>query len=262
MPRDNKKEITTLLKISKDGAIVVHDEVVDLEKKVDENTANIKDEIKETKEMIKDFGGVERLKGDTPKVGTDFEQPKDGETPTDEELLILIKPLIPQVKDGKTPTKEEILKLIKPLIPKVEDGETPTDKQLLDLIKPLIPEPKKGEDGKDVDESRIEEIESDVKKLGERLKKIPKGGGGRIITGRYVNTPMVDVFTGDASTKAFTLSKAPKSLDTVKGWGSDFPHILVNGSDGGFTIAGKVLTLNDIVDAPSLDARFVVEYYI
>lgn len=89
-------------------------------------------------------------------------------------------------------------------------------------------------------------------------KKIPTGG---IITGRYVHTPMVDVFTGDASTKAFTLSKAPKDLATVKGWGSDFPYILVEGSDNGFTINGKVLTLNDVVDAPSLNARFVIEYY-
>jgi len=47
-------------------------------------------------------------------------------TPTESELLALIKPLIPEVKDGKTPTQEELLALIRPLIPKVKDGISPT----------------------------------------------------------------------------------------------------------------------------------------
>lgn len=105
---------------------------------------------------------------------------------------------------------------------------------------------------------RMKDLEELIKKVHNRLDKMPHA----VQTPKYVNTPMVDVFTGDASTKAFTLSKAPKTLDTVKGWGSDFPFILVNGSDGGFTILGRTLTLNDIVDAPSSDARFVVEYYV
>jgi len=67
----------------------------------------------------------------------------DGHTPTDTELLAIIKPLIPvlrQPEDGHTPTDEELLSLIKPLIPIVKDGETPSDDRLLSLIKPLIPE--------------------------------------------------------------------------------------------------------------------------
>lgn len=46
-------------------------------------------------------------------------------------------------KDGKTPTADELLKLIKPLIPKPikgDAGKTPTKKELLALIEPLIPE--------------------------------------------------------------------------------------------------------------------------
>jgi hypothetical protein len=65
-----------------------------------------------------------------------------GDTPTNEELLKLIVPLIPKIRqpeDGHTPTDEELLGLIKPLIPKVKNGETPTDERLLDLIRPLIP---------------------------------------------------------------------------------------------------------------------------
>lgn len=60
-------------------------------------------------------------------------------------------------KDGKTPSKEELMALIKPLIPppeKAKDGKTPTKKELLALIEPLIPEMpvaipgKPGKDGK------------------------------------------------------------------------------------------------------------------
>ena len=66
----------------------------------------------------------------------DFEDIK----PTDERLVEIIKPLIPEVVDGKTPSKEDLLAIIKPLIPQVENGKTPSQSELLDLIKPLIPE--------------------------------------------------------------------------------------------------------------------------
>jgi cell division protein FtsB len=83
----------------------------------------------------------------------------NGETPSDEKLLGLIRTVIAEnpPKDGKTPTAEELLAIIKPLIPQAipgpqgVPGETPSDQRLLDLIKPLIPEPipgPKGEPGK------------------------------------------------------------------------------------------------------------------
>lgn len=53
---------------------------------------------------------------------------------------------------GETPTKEELLSLIKPLIPDPipgNDGITPTKKELQALIKPLIPKPIPGKDGND-----------------------------------------------------------------------------------------------------------------
>jgi hypothetical protein len=83
----------------------------------------------------------------------DMHQPEDGKpghTPTDTELLAIIKPLIPKLRqpeDGHTPTKEEILALIKPLIPEVKNGETPSDERLIALINPLIPEIKIDEAG-------------------------------------------------------------------------------------------------------------------
>jgi len=65
-----------------------------------------------------------------------------GDSPTEEDLLKLIKPLIPEpIKGdvGRTPTEKEILALIEPLVPKIENGKTPTKKELLDIIEPLIP---------------------------------------------------------------------------------------------------------------------------
>jgi len=67
---------------------------------------------------------------------------KDGNTPTEQELISLILPLIPEIENGHTPTNEEIIELIKPLIPKVENGATPSKEELLDLIQPLIPKVK------------------------------------------------------------------------------------------------------------------------
>lgn len=65
---------------------------------------------------------------------------------------------------GDTPTNEELTELIKPLIPEVKDGKTPTPSELIDLIIPLIPEPEKGEDGKDyiLTEKDKEEIVSKI----------------------------------------------------------------------------------------------------
>ena len=65
---------------------------------------------------------VVTIKGKTPVAGEDYPIPADGHTPTEEELLELIKPLIPVVADGHTPTEEELLELIKPLI-SLDTGE-------------------------------------------------------------------------------------------------------------------------------------------
>ena len=80
--------------------------------------------------------------------------------------------------------------------------------------------------------------------------------------GRPVHVPMVDDWSGftDGSTKQFYLTKAPRSLATIKIWGSDFPYILRANVD--FTITGKLVTLTSDVDAPSNGATLICEYYI
>ena len=105
-------------KIKDEQTLAVFVMVKELENKIDEEIPHIK-------------SIIERMKGE------------DGHTPTKEELLDIIKPLIPDPingEDGYTPTDKDLLRLIKPLIPKIENGKTPTRKELLDLIMPLIPE--------------------------------------------------------------------------------------------------------------------------
>ena len=52
--------------------------------------------------------------GYAPRKGKDY---FDGRTPTTNELINLILPLIPKVQDGKTPTESELLALIKVALP-------------------------------------------------------------------------------------------------------------------------------------------------
>ncbi|MCK9320236.1 hypothetical protein [Methanoculleus sp.] len=123
-------------------------------------------EIKEKKSAIKNFEDFIK-KGKLPELLVSIVEKiaktpgikgDKGDTPTDEELVALIKPLIPEpIKgedgvdglDGETPSEEYLLELIRPLIPQVKNGETPSDERLLSLIRPLIPNVKNGVDGKD-----------------------------------------------------------------------------------------------------------------
>jgi hypothetical protein len=93
--------------------------------------------------------------GPAGQNGANGQNGRDGATPSDEQLLGLIRRVISEnpPKDGHTPTAEELLAIIKPLIPTAVPGpqgvpgETPSDQRLLDLIKPLIPEPVPGPKG-------------------------------------------------------------------------------------------------------------------
>lgn len=79
---------------------------------------------------------------------------KEGHTPTDQELLALIEPLIPEVtdgKDGKTPTDSHLRSLILPMIPEpvvneARDGHTPTDSELMALINKALNKNKETKD--------------------------------------------------------------------------------------------------------------------
>ena len=112
----------------------------------------------------------------------------------------------PAGKDGYKPSRDELLELIKPLIPRVsngvngKDGKTPTDKQLLSLIKPLIPKPiegkpgesgKKGKDGSPDTGSQIIDKINKVPKDGPKIKAIHiedfKVEGKKIFEEQYIH---------------------------------------------------------------------------
>ncbi len=101
---------------------------------------------------------------------------KDGYTPTEDELLLLIQPLVPKMPAVLMPTNEELLSLIRPLIPNVQNGETPSNDKLLSLIQPLIPEPEQGKSGNDgspdTGEEIISKINEDTSDLVIRKEKV------------------------------------------------------------------------------------------
>ena len=109
----------------------------------------------------------------------------DGKTPTEDELIALIKPLIPQVsngldgKDGLKPTNKELLALIKPLIPKVQNG--------IDGIN--------GSNGKDGSPDTGEDIVTKINELGisldtqidaSHIKNLPKEKGNNYYGGSLI----------------------------------------------------------------------------
>jgi len=104
-----------------------------------------------------------------------FLKGEKGDTPTDEELIALIRPLIPEPIEGHTPTDEELIDLIRPLIP--EPSKAPTKKDLIPLIKSLIPDPVEGEPGKDGTEIKAEQIAEKLNTLKEAIDaSVIKGG--------------------------------------------------------------------------------------
>lgn len=130
---------------------------------------------------IQGIKGITNIKFDTKNVELielKGEKGDDGKTPSSEELLSLIHPLIPVVKDGHTPTESQLLSLIQPLIPEVKDGETPSDERILSLIQTLIPEVKDGEDGEDGETPTTDELVSLIKPLIPVIKNGKNGKDG------------------------------------------------------------------------------------
>lgn len=186
-----------------------------------------------------------------------------GDKHTDEELLALIKPLIPKpVKGdkGDSPTSEELLKLIRPLIPVVEDGDDPTDEHLLELIKPLIaaipiPSPYRPTDAelqalirplipKPVLTKQIKQHTAD--EMATMLK-------GKISWEDLKDRPNLETFMGRTSSKTVSL----KELDDVDLTGLTITNgKYMLGSGGGST--SPLTTKGDLYTFSTVDARLGV----
>lgn len=187
------------------------------------------------------------IKGDTPTkeellsiIEPLIPSVEDGHTPTKEELLSIIRPLIPKVENGKTPTKEELLTLIRPLIPKVENGKTPTDEYLLSLIIPLIPKSK--EVSPDTPDQVIDKVNASSKKIKkervEGLEQAILNSANNAVGG--ITTPF---FNGK---RAKNLNITGTALASVTQDG-DTVTVTVNGGAGGGDVSKVGTPVNNQV---------------
>lgn len=193
-----------------------------LEKKVEGLVEKIESKIKDADNTLQSLykharnmrQGQRGERGETPRVGIDFEQPKDGHTPTPTELLEIIVPLISAPKDGQTPTKKELIKLIRPLIPTVDEIAQEVVPQVK-VPTPEIPQVPKAEEiladvlAKLGDiqitinavaglEERLNKLDQNIRTVKQRKGGSTGGGGGM---GNWANKS----FTGDGSTTQYTL---------------------------------------------------------
>jgi len=184
----------------------------------------------------------------------DVQKGDKGDSPTDEELLALIKPLIPKPikgKDGKTPTAEEILEIIRPLIPEVKDGATPTEEELKNLIKKVIPEEETPEETRDKLQTLkegerlhikyIDGVKDTLKLLKEDFSKIFVGQGGNI--GNKIK--IYDLSDSlDGSTKTFNI---PANTTIVTIQSSSFPNAFRPTTD--YTNTMTTITFTNEIEA-------------
>ena len=163
------------------------------------------------------FEGVETLKGEP------------GHTPTDEELLEIIIPLIPEAiipDDGKTPTDSELRELIKPLIPSLpemklpKDGKTPSASELRAIMEPMVQRIKLG----------VPQI--DEKKL---IKQIVA----------EIEIPEVPVKFTDLSDAPNSIKPGFAVVGTTDGKGLTFKRLPKGGGAGGQVSGGGKLVVKD-----------------
>lgn len=181
----------------------------------------------------------------------------DGHTPTKEELVALIRPLIPQVKDGKTPTDDELIKLIKPLLPKLDDlvAKVPTPPFLTSIeIRDRLEILGEGE------KLSIQAIQDLPKILEEKLKDLEKKTGSKPTGGFNYNSMSFHIVDDETPTgtvngvnTAFTIKDVPNPVSSLK--------VYVNGQrmrvTTDYTFAGVTITF---VTAPPTSSIILVDY--
>lgn len=166
-------------------------------------------------------------KGEKPILGIDYFAPKDGKTPSKEDLLSLIKPLIPEVQHGKTPTEKELLKLIKPLIPEVRNGiDAKIDEEGISdkIIQKIIKEKKLKSDHIDGTETAMA---SYLRRYG--YKPYVHGGGDTLVAGTNIT-----VTNNSNGTKTISSSIGASSFNV------ETPVGVVNGVNVTYTVTNTI----------------------
>lgn len=152
--------------------------------------------------------------------------PADGHTPTDEELLELIRPLIPEVEDGEDADPEEVIQEVLERLPKPVDGKTPTKKDILALLKPLIADFEARFDRKF--NTALRTIQANAK----GQKQAPQGGG----MGNWVHQSFT--ISSATTTKSLTYNVAAGGMAHLCRYQG---QMLAYGVQ--YTISGKIITL-------------------
>lgn len=196
----------------------------------------------------------EFLKLITPKKGVDYltenelvavrdfivskiSFPKDGRTPTEKELLNLIKPLIPKVKSGSTPIKgvdyptfEQLQSFTKNYINdlKLKDGSPDKPIEIANKLNTLKEK---------VDMAVIKGLDNTLRIMSNSIRD-RKGGGGK--SGGGMGNAVAQTFSLLSSTTSLTLSNKVASGGKAI-WVNYQGQQQAYGTH--FTVSGKVVTL-------------------
>mgnify|MGYP001614703779 CR=1 FL=1 len=214
---------------------VVEEKITDLKDRITHSSQEVISILKQTEMMMDKFSSVERLKGDV------------GKSPTDEELIVIIKPLIPEPIKGDNyiltqQDKKDIAKSIPvPIFEKIV--ETIIEKQpiitneikeiaIIETAEKIRDKIESLKDNERVDKSAIKGLTEEL----EKLKSFIQSGQGRsfggvLSVGVRVETP-VGIVNGINT--IFVAYKYPKYVV-----GDGITYFEGNG----YTYSGKTLTM-------------------
>ena len=196
-----------------------------------------------------------------------------GDTPTKEELLSIIKPLIPEPikgdkpvagidyqipQDGYTPIKNKDYKDgYTPIKGKDyfdgQDGRNPEPKEIIPLVLKQIPEQKPQELAKklntlteEIKMSVIAGLQKELQVLRQNISgvKRAKTGGG---TGNFLSEEPSGVVNNSNTT--FTLTNTPKNNSLLVIWNGQIQR---PGASNEYTLSGKIITFNTAPNAGAI----------
>lgn len=266
-----KNKDREIIKLAEAGANDAHlilfdniEELRDAMSEIEEDVGNLEDSVKSLqRNLVKEIkeGGkignaiksedIERMVMKLALKLIDIHKGDDGHTPTREELLALITPLIPPIPtvvqgekgdEGKTPvfgkdyfTKTHTLELIEKVLERIPLPETLTGNELIETIN-------KGE--KKIDRERIEGLDDFVKKSAQGL---PVLGG---VSGRDIFTDIDISADLDGTKKTFDIQATYNIISVHL---SSFPYAIRKTID--FTYTMTSITFTGEIDAPTALAK-------
>lgn len=203
------------------------------------------------REATETFQSIKQIqKGDKGESGRDGIgiDGKDGATPTREELIALIQPLIPKIKDGHTPTREEMAEMMKPLLPneylimekvltQIKLPESPTAEAIADLVLEKLKDKK-------FTVEEIEGLQNILNTLNRNIAELKgrklQGGGG----GGGMSEPQHEQFACNGVLTSFTLGYKVAYGKAILGFYQGQQISLTTH----YTVSGNVITTTFVPD--------------